>query len=101
MALISYICRKIAPNRSRDTLVDDVQQMTVTHSYITFVGQAKYEIRRKCPIRGAVFQIRTIDAVYCYTYSCSICVKSSEKSKVCCNGSWQHSWRLTPQCSVK
>ena len=27
--------------------------------------KAKYEIRRKCPICGAVFQIRTIDAVYC------------------------------------
>ena len=29
------------------------------------MAQAKYEIRRKCPICGAVFQIRTIDAVYC------------------------------------
>jgi len=27
--------------------------------------KAKYEIRRKCPICGAVFQIRTIEAVYC------------------------------------
>ncbi len=32
--------------------------------------QAKYEIRRKCPICGAVFQIRTIDSVYC-TKQCS------------------------------
>jgi endogenous inhibitor of DNA gyrase (YacG/DUF329 family) len=29
------------------------------------MAQAKYEIRRKCPICGAVFQIRTIDSVYC------------------------------------
>ena len=29
------------------------------------MAQAKYEIRRKCPICGAVFQIRTIDEVYC------------------------------------
>ena len=29
------------------------------------MAQAKYEIRRKCPICGAIFQIRTIDAVYC------------------------------------
>lgn len=29
------------------------------------MAQAKYEIRRKCPICGAVFQIRTIDATYC------------------------------------
>ena len=29
------------------------------------MAQAKYEIRRKCSICGAVFQIRTIDAVYC------------------------------------
>ena len=27
--------------------------------------KAKYEIRRKCPICGAVFQICTIEAVYC------------------------------------
>ena len=29
------------------------------------MAQAKYEIRRRCPICGAIFQIRTIDAVYC------------------------------------
>lgn len=29
------------------------------------MAQAKYEILRKCPICGAIFQIRTIDAVYC------------------------------------
>ena len=29
------------------------------------MAQAKYEIRRRCPICGEVFQIRTIDAVYC------------------------------------
>ena len=29
------------------------------------MAQAKYEIRRKCPICGTVFQICTIDAVYC------------------------------------
>ena len=29
------------------------------------MAQAKYEIRRKCPICGAIFWIRTIDAVYC------------------------------------
>ena len=34
------------------------------------MAQAKYEIRRKCPICGAVFQIRTIDSVY-YSKRCS------------------------------
>ena len=29
------------------------------------MAQAKYEIRRRCPICGAIFQIRTIDATYC------------------------------------
>ena len=29
------------------------------------MAQANYEIRRKCPICGSVFQIRAIDAVYC------------------------------------
>ena len=29
------------------------------------MAQANYEIRRKCPICGTVFQIRTIDSVYC------------------------------------
>lgn len=29
------------------------------------MAQAKYEIRRECPICGAVFRIRTIDSVYC------------------------------------
>ena len=33
---------------------------------VTFMAQAKYDIRRKCPICGAVFQIRTIDSVYCH-----------------------------------
>ena len=34
------------------------------------MAQAKYEIRRKCPICGAVFQIRTLDSVY-YSKRCS------------------------------
>lgn len=29
------------------------------------MAEAKFVIRRKCPICGSVFQIRTIDAIYC------------------------------------
>lgn len=34
------------------------------------MAEAKYQIRRKCPICGTIFQIRTIDAVYC-SHQCS------------------------------
>ena len=39
------------------------------------MAQAKYEIRRKCPICGAVFQIRTIDAVYCSKHCSDVAYK--------------------------
>jgi endogenous inhibitor of DNA gyrase (YacG/DUF329 family) len=29
------------------------------------MAKAKYEMRRKCPICNSVFQIRSIDSVYC------------------------------------
>lgn len=41
---------------------------------------AKYEIRRKCPICGAVFQIRTIDAVYC-SKQCSDVAQKRKKDR--------------------
>lgn len=41
------------------------------------MAKAKYEIRRRCPICGAVFQIRTIDAVYC----CKKCSDIAYKRK--------------------
>ena len=63
--LFSDFYRNFAPNRSRDTLVGEVQQKVNTPLLYRYMAQAKYEIRRKCPICGAVFQIRTIDAVYC------------------------------------
>ena len=39
------------------------------------MAQAKYEIRRKCPICGAVFQIRTIDSVYCSKHCSDVAYK--------------------------
>lgn len=39
------------------------------------MAQAKYEIRRKCPICGAVFQIRTIDSVYCFKQCSDVAYK--------------------------
>jgi excisionase family DNA binding protein len=44
------------------------------------MAQAKYEIRRKCPICGAVFQIRTIDSVYC-SKQCSDVVYKRKKDR--------------------
>lgn len=41
------------------------------------MGKAKYDIRRKCPICGTIFQIRTIDAVYC----CKKCSDVAYKRK--------------------
>lgn len=42
--------------------------------------KAKYEIRRKCPICGEVFQIRTIDAVYC-SKQCSAVAYKRKKDR--------------------
>lgn len=39
------------------------------------MAQAKYEIRRKCPVCGAVFQIRTIDSVYCSKHCSDVAYK--------------------------
>jgi len=44
------------------------------------MGNARYEIRRKCPICGCIFQIRTIDAIYC-SKQCSNVAYKREKDR--------------------
>lgn len=46
------------------------------------MAQANYEIRRKCPICGAVFQIRTIDSVYCSKQCSGIAYKRKKDREV-------------------
>lgn len=44
------------------------------------MAKAKYQIRRKCPICGAIFEIRTIDAVYC-SHNCSAIAYNRKKAQ--------------------
>lgn len=44
------------------------------------MAKAKYQIRRKCPICGTIFEIRTIDAVYC-SHNCSAIAYNRKKAQ--------------------
>ena len=57
------------------------------------MGQAKYEICRKCPICGAVFQIRTIDAVYC-SKQCSDVAYKRKKDREAKTGFQKHEYNV-------
>ena len=44
------------------------------------MAKANYHIRRKCPICGTIFEIRTIDAVYC-SHNCSAVASKRKKAQ--------------------
>lgn len=44
------------------------------------MAKANYHIRRKCPICGTIFEIRTIDAVYC-SHNCSAVASKRKKTQ--------------------
>ena len=44
------------------------------------MAKANYHILRKCPICGAIFEIRTIDAVYC-SHNCSAVASKRKKDQ--------------------
>ena len=53
------------------------------------MAQAKYEIRRRCPICGAIFQIRTIDATYC-SKQCSDIAYKRKKDREAKEAKYEH-----------